>query len=497
VSEDPALYAAVDLGAGSGRVFLARFADDGPWLEQIARFRYPPRVSRGRLRWDFGAISGAIGTGLAAAASRAGAIGHPIVSLGIDSWGVDYGLVDHAGHLLEDPICYRDDALAGSMEKAFARVPRAEIFARTGIQLLSINTIFQLVVQAEHGIPAGASRLLMIPDLVTLALTGRAVNEFTNASTSQMLNVETGTWDLDLLDRLGLPTNLEGDIVQPGDAVGPVTPHGELDGLSGVPVVAVATHDTGSAVAGAPIEEGWAYISSGTWSLVGTELSRPLVNEHVAALNFTNEGGAYGTTRFLRNVMGLWILESCRAEWATSGLDVSYAHLLEEVAAIEGPRAVVFPDDPRLLHPQSMIDALGIQLRETGQRLPDTPAGLARIVLDSLALRYASIIGSIPALTGQPLRGIRVVGGGSQNAYLNQATATTTGLPVVAGPVEATVLGNVLVQGIARGRFGSLAEARRYAAAHLDAPQVMPRPTPGWREAADRYAGIEAGFANR
>ena len=206
MSEDAALYAAVDLGAGSGRVFLGRFADDGPWLEQIARFRYPPRVSQGRLRWDFAAIIGEIRNGLAAAASRAGVLRHPIVSLGIDSWGVDYGLVDSGGHLLQDPICYRDDALAGSMEKAFARVPRAEIFARTGIQLLSINTLFQLVVHAETGLPAGASRLLMIPDLVTLALTGRAVNEFTNASTSQMLSVTTGTWDRDLLGRPCLQT---------------------------------------------------------------------------------------------------------------------------------------------------------------------------------------------------------------------------------------------------------------------------------------------------
>jgi rhamnulokinase len=497
VSEDAALYAAVDLGAGSGRVFLGRFANDGPWLEQISRFRYPPRARQGRLRWDFAAIIGEIRNGLAAAASRAGVLGHPIVSLGIDSWGVDYGLVDSGGHLLQDPICYRDDALAGSMEKAFARVPRAEIFARTGIQLLSINTLFQLVVHAETGFPAGASRLLMIPDLVTLALTGRAVNEFTNASTSQMLSITTGTWDRDLLGRLGLPADLCGDIVHAGETVGPVTGQGGVQGVSGVPVVAVATHDTGSAVAGAPIEDGWAYISSGTWSLVGTELSRSLVNERVAALNFTNEGGAYGTTRFLRNVMGLWILESCRAEWATSGLDVTYAHLLKDVAAIEGPRAVVFPDDPRFLHPPSMIDALGAQLRETGQQLPGTPAALARIVLDSLALRYASIIGSIPALTGQSLRGVRVVGGGSQNAYLNQATATTTGLPVVAGPVEATVLGNVLVQGIALGRFGSLADARRYAAAHLDAPQVLPRPTSDWQEASDRYADIEGRFANR
>ena len=495
MSDDTSLYAAVDLGAGSGRVFLGRFADDGPWLEQIARFRYPPRLSQGRLRWDFSAIIGEIRSGLAAAAARAGVLGHPIASLGIDSWGVDYGLVDARGQLLQDPVCYRDDALAGSMEKAFARVPRSEIFARTGIQLLPINTLFQLIVHAETGLPAGASRLLMIPDLVTLELTGRSVNEFTNASTTQMLSIASGSWDVDLLARLGLPASVCGDIVHAGEIVGSVKGENGAAGLSGVAVVAVATHDTGSAVAGAPIETGWAYISSGTWSLVGTELTRPLVDGRVAALNFTNEGGAYGTTRFLKNVMGLWILESCRAEWATSGIDVSYTHLLEDVAGIEGPRSVVFPDDPRFLHPPSMIEALATQLRETRQPPPETPAALARIVLDSLALRYASIIGRIPALTGQPLRGIRVVGGGSQNAYLNRATATTTGLPVVAGPVEATVLGNVLVQGIAHGRFGSLAEARRYAAAHLNAPRVDPQPSPDWRDAADRYAAIERRFA--
>jgi rhamnulokinase len=498
VTPDRLLYAAVDLGAGSGRVFLGNLSPDGPVLEQVTRFRYPPRISHGRLRWDFAFILDEVRRGLAAASSRAAALGGTIASLGIDSWGVDYGLVDDSGRLLEDPVCYRDDGIAGAMEKAFARVSREEIFARTGIQVLPINTLYQLCAHVERGLPAGAARLLMIPDLITSALTGCAATEFTNATTTQMLNTTTGTWERDLLDRLDLPSHFCADILHAGKSIGPVTPAAGAEiGVSGLPVVAVATHDTGSAVAGTPLQDGWAYISSGTWSLVGTELSQPLVNERVAALNFTNEGGAFGTTRFLRNVMGLWILESCRAEWQKTGVDADYGRLLEEVAALDGPRAVVFPDDPRLLHPASMIGALETQLRETGQTPPDRPAHLARVVLDSLALRYASIIGSIPVLTGQAIEGIRVVGGGSQNVYLNQATATTTGLRVVAGPIEATVLGNVLVQAIAAGRFSSLSDARHYVAAHSDRAEVLPRPTVDWREAAARYADIEGHFDRR
>jgi rhamnulokinase len=491
-----ALYVAVDLGAGSGRVFTGAFGTAGLELDQVARFRYPARDVDGHLRWDFSAIIREIRAGLGAAAERARATGRLVASVGVDSWGVDYGLVDRRGRLLEDPISYRDGRTEGIMPRVFSRVSREEIFSRTGIQFLPINTLFQLAAHVEQGLPDGAHRLLMIPDLVTAALTGREVTEFTNATTTQMVDVATRRWDTDLLNRLGLPASLCGQMIEAGSPVATLLEEdGDGHGLGGVPLTAVATHDTGSAVAGTPLDDGWAYVSSGTWSLVGLEIAQPLVTPDVARANVTNEGGAYGTTRFLKNVMGLWILESCRLEWERAGSDVRYDRLLEDVALVDETPAVIYPDDPHLLHPQSMVTALEDQLRATGQRIPETPAALARVVLDSLALRYASVLRDLARLTNTSIRGVRIVGGGSQNGYLNQSTATTTGLPVAGGPVEATVAGNVLVQAVASGEMPSLGFARRRAAEGLPRRVFMPRPDRGWQRAAARYAEIEARFA--
>ncbi len=289
-----ALYVAVDLGAGSGRVFTGMLGPGGLELEQVARFRYPAREVDGHLRWDFPAILREIRAGLGLAAERARATRRQVASVGVDSWGVDYGLVDRDGRLLEDPISYRDGRTEDIMPRVFARVPREEIFARTGIQFLPINTLFQLAAHVEQGLPGSAHRLLMIPDLVTAALTGREVTEFTNATTTQMVHVETRRWDIALLDRLGLPSSLCAGIVDAGSRVGALLENaGDDHGLAGVPLTAVATHDTGSAVAGTPLDEGWAFISSGTWSLVGLEIQQPLVTPNVARANVTNEGGAY------------------------------------------------------------------------------------------------------------------------------------------------------------------------------------------------------------
>jgi len=490
-----ALYVAIDLGAGSGRVFAGALGPGGLELDQLSRFRYPAREVDGHLRWDFSAILREIRAGLVLAADRARLTQRQVASVGVDSWGVDYGLVDPDGRLLEDPISYRDGRTEDIMPRVFARVPREEIFARTGIQFLPINTLFQLAAHVEQGLPPAAHRLLMIPDLVTAALTGRQVTEFTNATTTQMVHVETRRWDTALLDRLGLPSSLCGDLVETGAHVGEVLEDaGHPHGLAGVPLTAVATHDTGSAVAGTPLDEGWAYISSGTWSLVGLEIPQPLVTPAVASANVTNEGGAYGTTRFLKNVLGLWIFESCRQEWERAGMDVPHDRLLEEVARLDETPAVIYPDDPHLLHPQRMLSALSGQLRATGQRVPETPGAVARAVLDSLALRYASVLRDLARLTNRAIRGIRIVGGGSQNGYLNQATATATGLPVAAGPVEATVAGNVLVQAVTSGEVSSLAVARRQASEGFPRRLFVPRPGGGWTRAAARYAEIEAHF---
>ena len=409
---------------------------------------------------------------------------------------LDYGLIDADGKLIELPICYRDSRTENVMEQLFARVPREEIFARTGIQFLQINTLCQLFAHTREGIPANAQTLLLMPDVINFLLSGRRACEYTNATTTQMLSARTGTWDCELLNRLGLPTGLLPEIIPAGSTVGRIRTElaAEL-GIDPVAVIAPATHDTGSAVAGAPIDEGWAYISSGTWSLVGVERSEALINDEVALRNFTNEGGAFGTIRFLKNVMGLWILESCRREWQRNGVECDYDVLLREVEAMKDYPALIFPDDQRFLNPPSMLEAIAMQLEETRQMALSEPARIAKAVLDSLAFRYASLLGTIESLTNQKIREVRIIGGGSQNAYLNQATANASGLPVSAGPVEATAIGNALVQSIADGRFASLTAARRYVAAQLSSKEFSPRISRGLKEASRRFAEVEARYA--
>lgn len=487
-------YIAVDLGAGSGRVFLAAFDEHALLLQEVRRFRYPPAQSAGHLRWDLPNIFTEIKQGLRGAAARARELGRDVHSVGVDSWGVDYGLVDAAGHLVELPVCYRDERTEGAMERVFASVSREEIFARTGIQFMGFNTLFQLDAHTREGLDAKAETLLLIPDLINFLLTGQGVSEYTNATTTQMVNASTGKWDYELLNRLRLPVSLLPEIVAAGTEVGPIHPslaaELELDAL----VVAPATHDTGSAIAGAPIPDGWAYISSGTWSLVGVERDEVLINEEVARYNFTNEGGAFGSIRFLKNVMGLWLIESCRKEWSGAGAD--YVPLLTRVSAMAYYPALIFPDDPRFFNPSSMVEAIAAQLFETGQYMPDEPAFIAKIILDSLAFRYAAVLRQIEVLTKRKINGVQIIGGGSQNRYLNQATANATGLPVSAGPVEATVIGNVSVQAVADGRFASLAEARQYVAQNVGTQTFMPDRSVACDEAQRRYETIEACYVN-
>ncbi len=495
MGDDHRLFVAVDLGAGSGRVFLAGFAPHELMLEEVRRFRYPPRFVNGHLRWDARHILTEIRAGLREAAARARDLHRQVQSVGIDCWGVDYGLVDGAGRLLEDPVCYRDARTDGMMDAAFERVPRSEMFARTGIQFMPLNTVFQVFAHVREGLPSDAKRLLLVPDLMGAMLSGRAVTEFSIGTTTQMFNASTGTWDDVLLGRLGIPRDLLCEVVPPGTSLGPLLPDVAAEtGLDGVDLVVPAAHDTGSAVAGAPLQPGWAYVSSGTWSLAGVERAGVLINDEVARHNFTNEGGVGGTTRFLKNVTGLWILESCRREWIERGATVDYDDLLQRAGAIAGEPGLIFPDDPRFLNPPSMLAAIADQMRESGQQAPAEPAAVARVILDSLAARYASVFRTIADLTGTPVEGVQIIGGGSQNGYLNQATATATGLPVLAGPIEATAIGNAVVQATTAGRFATLAEARAHVARHVRPTFFEPRPTAVSAGAAERYAAIEGQF---
>jgi rhamnulokinase len=486
------LHVAIDLGAGSGRALVGGL-QDGRLAAAIAhRFHYEPRPSRGRLRWDMRRLAEGLRGSLDKAQQAAAQEGGRLTSVGVCSWAVDYGLVNDRGELVEEPVCYRDPRSEGERERVFAQIPRAELFSRTGVQSLPFNTLYQLMAEVRQGLPPEACRMLMMPDLCHHLLAGSWVTERTNASTTQLVDARTGAWDDDLVTRLGLPRRLLSDIVPAGTVLGRLRKElrSEL-GLSALDVIAPCTHDTASAVVGTPLRNGWAYISSGTWSLVGVERTAPLLSPDVDEAGFSNEGGFGDTVRLLANVMGLWLLESCRKEWAAHGQEVDITGLLAAAAELVACPGFVFPDDVRFFKPESMVRELQSALRETGQPSVDDPVRLTRVILDSLALRYASVVKTLERLTGQPIPGVHVVGGGAQNAYLNQATAEATKRPVLAGPVEATGAGNLLVQTMASGEIPNLAAGRDILARSFPQRLFEPRNPPAWEQAAARYAEIE------
>ncbi len=487
------LYIAVDLGAGSGRVFLAGVDPSDLLLEEIHRFQYPPDVESGHLRWNFPLIFGEIKAGLIKAAVRANELGRPVYSIGIDSWAVDYGLLDADGNLIANPVCYRDDRTTAAMDSVFAKVSRSAIFEKTGIQFQNFNTLFQLY--SEDGNLKKAAKLLLLPDLINYFLTGRAAAERTNATTTQMVNAATGNWDHELLEKLGLPAHILPEIVPTGCDLGLPKPDIATElGLPDVRVIAPATHDTASAIAGAPLSADHAYISSGTWSLIGVERDDMLTDRETARQNFTNTGGAFGSICFLKNVMGLWVFESCRREWKAQGVDIGYDAIISEVWAKPEFSAFIFPDDPRFLNPPSMLGAIEQQMAETGNAFNGDPASVAKVIFDSLAFRYASVLRTVESLTGRKLKGVEVLGGGGRNRYLNQMTANASGLRTRSGLTEATVVGNVLVQAITAGRFSSLEMAREYVRANFEFTSFLPEPSSKIDEAAERYAAVENKF---
>jgi rhamnulokinase len=398
---------------------------------------------------------------------------------------VDYALIDADGSLVEDPVCYRDSRTDGAMDEVFAVVPRDEIFARTGIQFHQFNTLYQLWAHVREGLPPRAAHLLLTPDWCHHVLCGSLASERTNASTTQLVGAASGAWDEELFSRLGLPRRLMAPIVGAGTTLGTLRPELARDlGIGAMAVVAPGTHDTASAVAGTPLGRDWAYISSGTWSLVGVELDAPILTEAAARADLTNEAAVFGRVRLLTNVMGLWLLESCRREWEAEGRPQELSGLLAAAAHSSASAGVIFPDDHRFFAPDSMVRAIRSMLAETGQADTDDPVLITKVILDSLALRYASVVSVVERVTGQAIPGIHIVGGGSRNAYLNQATADASGREVLAGPVEATAIGNLLVQGIAAGTIGSLAEGRGLVAETFPPARFQPRDTAGWESRA-------------
>jgi rhamnulokinase len=436
--------AAADLGASGGRVMVGRIGDGQVELHEAHRFPNVPVRVRGTLHWDILHLYQGVLDGLRAAARTFG-----LASVGIDSWGVDYGLLDSSGALLGNPVHYRDGRTDGGPEELLAKIPAEELYATTGVQQLQINTIYQLAAAARTPQLAAARTLLLIPDLLAYWLTGQVGAELTNASTTQLYNVRTQTWAAGLMARAGIPAHLFPPLRLPGTVIGDLRP--EVLGLAGLakplPVIAVGSHDTASAVVGVPAQgRDFAYISCGTWSLVGVELDRPVLTEASRAANFTNEAGVDGTIRYLRNVMGLWLLQESGRTWAEAGSPFDLPDLLAEAARVPSLRVVVDPDDPAFLPPGDMPARIAAAARRTGQPPPQSPPEVVRCILDSLALAYRNAIRQVQELSGRQVETVHVVGGGARNALLLQLTADACGLPVVAGPVEAAALGNVLVQ---------------------------------------------------
>lgn len=475
---------AVDLGAESGRVMAVHFDGRALRLDELHRFPNTTVTINGTLHWDFLRLWGDIQAGI-----EKGRALQP-AGIGVDTWGVDFGLLDGQGILIGNPVHYRDGRTAGMMGRAFAKVPRAQIFARTGIQFIPINTLYQLLSLVESGSPQLqiAETFLTAPDLFNYWLTGEKVCEYSNATTTQLLDATTGAWATDLMDALGIPGRIFPEVVPPGTRLG---------SYAGIPVIAPACHDTGSAVAALPVRaavptrvEDFAYISSGTWSLVGLEIDRPILTADALAANVTNEGGVYGTVRLLKNVMGLWILQQCRAAWAVAGQPLGYGEIVEMARAADPLASLFDPNHPVFLppgdHPQRIADLCHL----SDQPVPVTPGQIARSVLESLALAYRQTLEQLTAVSGRSVSALHIAGGGSRNELLNQMTADATGLPVIAGPVEATVIGNALVQLIALGEIADLRQARAVVAGMAELRRYEPRDRVVWDEAYKRYQAI-------
>jgi len=482
-------YLAFDLGAESGRAMLGTLSGEKLTLEELHRFpNTPVRIPMG-LYWDTLRLFHEILQGLGIAGRERKV---PLDGIGIDTWGVDFGLLGADGSLVESPRHYRDARNNGMLERTFAVVPRQEIFAHTGLQFIQFNTLFQLYALKVHGAPSlqVAKTLLMMPDLFNYWLTGVAKVELTIASTAQFYNPLKKRWATELFDKLGLDASILPEIVQPGTLLGPIRPEvQEAAGLGPVPVYATACHDTAAAVAAVPaLGSDWCYISSGTWSLMGVESDEPVVNDHCAALNFTNEIGAGGKIRLLKNIAGLWLLQECRRAWALEGAEYSYEQMARMAAEATPFAAVISPDV--FLEPGRIPERIAAYCRQTGQAAPASHASTCRTVLESLALRYRQVLESLESLTGKSIAVIHIVGGGSRNQVLNQFVADATNRTVIAGPTEATAAGNVLVQAIGARRLRSLAEAREVVRASFPLTTVEPRSPGGWDEAYEKFCKL-------
>jgi len=487
-------YIAVDLGAESGRVLAAGFDGRALSLRVIHAFANSPVVLNGSIHWNTVGLYHEILTGLAMAQAE---YGKSLESLGVDSWGLDYGHLDDRGNLLGMPYHYRDERTLPMLDLVHQKVNRKESYARTGIQPLFINTLFQLMAEREvdQSCMKNSDRMLFTPDLINFWLTGEKGNEITMASTSQMLNQDTRKWDFEFLERLGLPTGFLGQLWEPGHHVGSVTGAAkDKIQCSNLPVYTVGSHDTASAVAGVPAagESDFAYLSSGTWSLMGVENQKPLCDPLSEKLGFTNEFGISGDIRYLKNISGLWVVQECRRYWKSMGEEFNYDQLTHMAREAKPFVATIDVDDPVFSSMGDMPSKIDTKCKESHQPTPSSKNETIRVALEGLALKYRQVLENLRNQTGKSLQTLHIVGGGTQNELLNQMTADSTGCEVVAGPVEATSVGNVLVQMMATGEISSIAEGRQIVRDSFEPQKYAPHPSPAWDEAYEKMKSLSS-----
>jgi rhamnulokinase len=483
-----AKFLALDLGAESGRAVVGHFDGASLQLEEIHRFPNGPVLVNGHLYWDALRLLSEIKAGIRMAAGKYGA---SLVSLGLDTWGVDYGLLDEQDNLLGNPYHYRDSRTEGMLDRVFEVVPRREVFEQTGIQFMQLNTLYQLYAMRVQGSPQldMARSLLTMPDLFNFWLTGRKASEFSIATTTQFYDPRARDWATTLLGRLDLPASILGEIVPPGTVLGDLLPEvaDELV-IDPIPVIAPACHDTGSAVAAVPAQErDYAYISSGTWSLMGVEVDEPVITPQSLQYNFTNEGGVCDTFRLLKNIMGLWLVQECRREWAREGALYDYGQLTEMAARAPAFGPIVDVDAHRFLSPGGMPDKIRQFCQESGQPLPESKGEVLRCALESLALRYRWVLERLEEMMGRRINAVHIIGGGMQNELLCQFGADAMQRPVVAGPIEATAMGNMLMQALALGHIASLEEGRAVVRRSFEVRTYEPVDAAPWEEAYERY----------
>lgn len=486
-----AKFLAFDFGAESGRAILGLLDGEKLALEEIRRFPNRQLKESGHIHWDISYLFGELKKSLASAMKR----GHKdLQGLGVDTWGVDFGLLGKDDKILGNPFAYRDSRTEGMMEKAFESMPKKEIYSCTGIQFIQLNSIFQLLSMAlsKSSLLASCKKLLFMPDLFNFLLTGEKYSEYTIGSTSQLLNARKKDWEPVIFEKLGLPFDIMAPLVQPGTVIGELLPDiaQEIE-VSPVDVIAPACHDTASAVAAVPVQRSnWAYLSSGTWSLVGVEVEEPIINEKSLENNFTNEGGVDQKIRFLRNTMGLWLLQRCLKSWEKKGESLGYDDLASLTDKAQAFRSIINPDDELFLNPEDMPSAIIEFCKKTQQPVPEKKGEFVRCIFESLALKYRYIIDRINDMQEEPVEVLHIVGGGSQNELLNQFSANATGISVIAGPAEATAIGNILIQAIAKKELAGIEEGRQLVARSFPLKSYEPDDEGEWNEVYEKMKGM-------